>query len=117
MGCLHNCTEKEFRCNNGNCIPHAYICDKDQDCIDGSDEDKCPVKNQGCQFAEHQCGKDGRCIPISWRCDHILDCEDQSDEIGCPGSESVHTNTTSVILKDVMPLDTLDYSGNHIFNQ
>ena len=36
------CKKKEFQCRNGECIPKAYRCDKDNDCTDGSDETNCP---------------------------------------------------------------------------
>ena len=34
----------EFECGIGQCIPHYYQCDGDQDCIDHSDEIGCPCK-------------------------------------------------------------------------
>lgn len=32
------CGSSEFHCNSGQCIQGAYKCDKDLDCVDGSDE-------------------------------------------------------------------------------
>ncbi|OQV22574.1 putative Sortilin-related receptor [Hypsibius exemplaris] len=36
------CTDSEFRCNNGRCVPFRYRCDGQADCTDGSDEVQCP---------------------------------------------------------------------------
>ena len=35
------CSESEFKCKNGKCIPQHYRCDHDDDCSDGSDEMNC----------------------------------------------------------------------------
>ncbi|KAK1132801.1 hypothetical protein K0M31_014173 [Melipona bicolor] len=36
----HKCTDSEFKCNNEKCIPGTWHCDGEDDCHDGSDEDK-----------------------------------------------------------------------------
>lgn len=35
------CTNDEFRCPSGKCIPNKYICDDDNDCSGGEDELNC----------------------------------------------------------------------------
>lgn len=32
------CTKHKFRCGDGRCIPKAWLCDKEHDCEDKSDE-------------------------------------------------------------------------------
>lgn len=43
---MRPCTEGEFQCSDGTCIPNYWHCDKSVDCDDGSDEDveKCREK-------------------------------------------------------------------------
>ena len=36
------CLLSEFVCDNKLCIPLDYVCDSDDDCRDGSDEQNCP---------------------------------------------------------------------------
>lgn len=35
------CSESEFRCDSGQCIPGTWVCDHDNDCGDNSDERDC----------------------------------------------------------------------------
>lgn len=34
-----NCSDTEFQCSNGDCIPYDWTCDLQPQCTDGSDED------------------------------------------------------------------------------
>ena len=44
-----NCTRGEFECDNGNCVPLAFVRDGDNDCGDASDEKGgCLVHNKDC---------------------------------------------------------------------
>ena len=36
----NKCTKQQFTCDNGNCISIYHRCDGDNDCNDGSDEDR-----------------------------------------------------------------------------
>ncbi|XP_030562387.1 low-density lipoprotein receptor-like isoform X2 [Drosophila novamexicana] len=75
------CDEKQFQCQNGDCIPIRFVCDGDADCKDHSDE-----QVEECKFREATCSSDhfrctnGNCIPNKWRCDQENDCSDGSDE-------------------------------------
>ncbi|XP_017052491.1 very low-density lipoprotein receptor isoform X1 [Drosophila ficusphila] len=77
------CSEKQFQCSNGDCIPIRFVCDGDSDCPDHSDE-----RLAECKFIESTCSEEhfrcssGRCIPQRWVCDRENDCADGSDEAG-----------------------------------
>ncbi|KRT81787.1 Fibronectin domain-containing protein [Oryctes borbonicus] len=75
------CSSKYFSCNNGQCIPKTWVCDKDRDCSNGEDELNCDVPSCGPLF--FACD-DGTCLPEHLKCDYDLDCRDGSDERSCP---------------------------------
>lgn len=39
------CTDRQFQCKSGECIPIKYICDGESDCKDRSDEDPTECTN------------------------------------------------------------------------
>ncbi|CAG0878905.1 unnamed protein product [Cyprideis torosa] len=71
----------DFRCRNQLCIPKAFVCDGDNDCVDNSDEEQNCTKST-CAENHFKCDT-GRCIPLSFKCDSDNDCGDFSDESGC----------------------------------
>ncbi|KAF1770403.1 hypothetical protein GCK72_002221 [Caenorhabditis remanei] len=74
--------ETEFTClHSKKCISRQNICDGDDDCGDGSDEDPNAVcKDFKCVGHRFQC--DGiNCIPPSFLCDGKTDCADGTDEL------------------------------------
>lgn len=38
LSTAQNCSEDNFLCDNGRCIPTSWLCDQYEDCLDGSDE-------------------------------------------------------------------------------
>lgn len=39
------CPREKFKCSSGICIPQVWVCDGDQDCLDGLDEHDCNTRN------------------------------------------------------------------------
>uniref|UniRef100_A0A4W5PE74 Low density lipoprotein receptor-related protein 8, apolipoprotein e receptor n=1 Tax=Hucho hucho TaxID=62062 RepID=A0A4W5PE74_9TELE len=71
------CPAKDFQCRNRKCVAPIFVCDGDDDCGDGSDEEKCSIPT--CGPHEFRCN-DSECIPTLWSCDGDPDCGDKSDE-------------------------------------
>ncbi|VFV40639.1 Hypothetical predicted protein [Lynx pardinus] len=76
------CVEGEAPCQeSGHCVPHGWLCDNQDDCGDGSDEEGCATP--GCGEGQMSCSS-GRCLPLALLCDGRDDCGDGTDEQGCP---------------------------------
>ncbi|XP_070371679.1 SCO-spondin isoform X2 [Equus asinus] len=76
------CAEGEAPCQeSGHCVPHEWLCDNQDDCGDGSDEEGCATP--GCGEGQMSCSS-GLCLPLVQLCDGQDDCGDGTDEQGCP---------------------------------
>ncbi|XP_005404818.1 PREDICTED: SCO-spondin [Chinchilla lanigera] len=76
------CAEGEAPCQlSGHCVPLEWLCDNQDDCGDGSDEEGCATP--GCGQGQMSC-RSGRCVPLALLCDGRDDCGDGTDEEGCP---------------------------------
>lgn len=80
-----NCQPDEFQCKNFKCIFKKWVCDKENDCGDDSDEEanlcsralaKVSIVTQCHDFS---CNS-GECLPMHLVCNGNKDCDDGSDE-------------------------------------
>lgn len=79
------CEPNQFQCANRRCVLKTWLCDSEDDCLDGSDEQNCgvPDNRQICTPVEFKCMNSDQCVPRSFHCDGQTDCGDGTDEIGC----------------------------------
>lgn len=92
----NNCTAvpcppgRNFKCSNGRCIDGWLICNKVNDCGDGSDELSCEAtstvtpepEEPSCDETEFLCDN-GACIPKNKICDGRKHCLSGDDEMDC----------------------------------
>nr|XP_021327248.1 low-density lipoprotein receptor-related protein 2 [Danio rerio]XP_021329685.1 low-density lipoprotein receptor-related protein 2 [Danio rerio]XP_021332074.1 low-density lipoprotein receptor-related protein 2 [Danio rerio] len=62
------------------CVLNTHLCDGENDCDDGSDEDNCPTV---CSVGHFQCAHGKMCIWLRQVCDGVPQCQDRSDELNC----------------------------------
>ncbi|XP_066275078.1 uncharacterized protein [Branchiostoma lanceolatum] len=85
--CL-DCTQPGvIPCDNGKCFLESQRCNREDNCLDRTDERDCSCA----QFGELEC-RNGGCYRPSDRCDGFNDCGDWTDEDNCPSCFS-STNT------------------------
>ncbi|XP_045536958.1 sortilin-related receptor-like [Papilio machaon] len=83
------CGKTRFTCSPGVCIPLSWVCDSQEDCVDGSDEHGCRGRATAIPFPLPTCGalettcRDGGCVLTTKICDGVPDCADHSDETHC----------------------------------
>ncbi len=72
------CRDNMFRCNDGECIYQAWVCDSDLDCNSGEDESELLCANWTvCGANDFRCELSGECVDASRLCNGVEDCIDR----------------------------------------
>ncbi|XP_061179517.1 mucin-2-like [Saccostrea echinata] len=110
MNCTYTCTQKEFTCDSGKCIPITFKCDGNMDCGVGDNSDETNCGETPCaRVRNFRCGKNNtNCLPISLKCDKHDDCGDGSDEVGCNCTCSSTEFTCSSSCECIKPTQRCD---------
>ncbi|XP_029639885.1 very low-density lipoprotein receptor-like isoform X3 [Octopus sinensis] len=89
----HECEGSNISCGDGKCISPEWLCDRQKDCVDGSDERNC---TNICKEDEFQCDAK-TCISVKWVCDDETDCPRGEDEMDCDtsGNQNCQHNEVS----------------------
>lgn len=75
--CVSDCNQHEYGCANGQCVPLAWRCDGETDCLDESDEQQCA---RVCGPDQVSCQSGDQCVQHVHLCDGTPHCRDASDE-------------------------------------
>jgi atrial natriuretic peptide-converting enzyme len=84
----------EFSCDKKRCIPYRYVCDGVVDCIDQTDELRCPK----CNVSTIHCGE-GKCMSDRHICDGTITCPYGQDERNCIRLSSTNGDVGKGILE------------------
>ncbi|XP_072042083.1 uncharacterized protein [Amphiura filiformis] len=82
IGVCGLCSEDEYVCANGQCIPYDWHCDGFHDCFDHSDENQIECQEFECNNDSFVC-LNGDCIPPFKQCNGISECRNGEDEADC----------------------------------
>ena len=90
----------------GECVSKSFICDGDDDCSDGSDEnnDIQDCLSKTCGPDRFTCQNKKRCVPLSHVCDGENDCGDASDESPSEGCTFQNCNPLQFRLESLISL-------------
>ncbi|KAJ8941717.1 hypothetical protein NQ318_023313 [Aromia moschata] len=79
------CSSSMHTCNNGKCIDRTLVCDKTDDCGDGSDETSCFMAVfDNCGVDEFSCSSNRSiCLRNSAKCNGTSECPHHEDEKDC----------------------------------
>ncbi|ESO07665.1 hypothetical protein HELRODRAFT_132660, partial [Helobdella robusta] len=86
---ISECMNDTFQCRNGRCISNLFLCDRNDDCPDGEDED---VQTCGpCLNNYYRCsGSKVKCLEPRKLCDGKKQCLDGGDEEDCACNQADH---------------------------